>query len=210
MSLKVAIRRKIFPARDGAPSKLLFDDFALALDAGEAIALAGPSGVGKTSLLQIIAGLDRNFDGSVSGRPGRIGYLFQSPRLLPWRTAQQNVELVTGGAASGWLARVGLGGAADLYPHQLSLGMARRVALARALAIQPELLLLDEPFSALDKETALEMRRLIASECARLRPAMIMVTHDVSEAAGLASRIVTLGGTPAQILEEHSLGMAAE
>jgi ABC-type nitrate/sulfonate/bicarbonate transport system ATPase subunit len=178
---------------------------------GEICAFVGPSGTGKSSLLQIIAGLDREFDGAITGLPQPVGYLFQSPRLLPWRTARQNLELVIPEKlkeAGEWLARVGLAGAEDVYPQRLSLGMARRVALARALAVQPKILLLDEPFSSLDEETSRDMQNLVATHIAKLRPTTLLVTHHWHEAAALAHRVITLDGSPAHIVDDRPIRQA--
>lgn len=133
--------------------------------AGDRICLLGPSGVGKTTLLNAIAGLEPRLSPGVQQRAGlRIGYLFQEHRLLPWRTVRQNLALVGASPADieAAIGRGGLSGAADSLPDQLSLGMARRAALARCLAIKPDLLLLDEPFASLDAERAAELRDLIA------------------------------------------------
>jgi len=205
MTLRIVISRKRFPAKGEAPAKVLFEDLSIELREGEVCAVVGTSGTGKTSLLQIAAGLDRDFAGCVSGRPEPIGYLFQAPRLLPWRTARENLELVLGNAneADSWLARVGLAGEGDVFPQRLSLGMARRVALARALAVRPRLLLLDEPFSALDEATAESMQRLVAEQIAALRPTTLLVTHHRHEAAALADRVVTLAGAPARIVGDR-------
>jgi NitT/TauT family transport system ATP-binding protein len=206
MTLRIAIDRKIFPAQDEAPARLVFENLRLEIAQGEVCALVGPSGIGKTTLLQIAAGLDRDFEGTVTGRAEPVGYLFQAPRLLPWRTARQNLELVLPerpGDAAAWLDRIGLSDAAEVYPQRLSLGMARRVSLARALAVEPGLLLLDEPFAALDEATADAMRRLLAAELKRLRPTALLVTHQWSEAVALADRIVTFEGSPARIAADR-------
>jgi len=206
VKLKIDIVEKTFPAREDAPERRIFDHFHLALEAGEICALTGPSGIGKSSLLQIVAGLDREFEGTVEGAPLPIGYLFQNPRLLPWRTARQNLELVLPDRphdAMRWLARVGLEEAANVYPSRLSVGMARRVALARALAVRPRLLLLDEPFSALDAETAGRMQDLLREEMTRLGATVLLVTHSWQEAAALSHRIITLEGSPARIVRDQ-------
>jgi NitT/TauT family transport system ATP-binding protein len=208
MTLRIAIERKVFPASFGAPSRVLCENLFLELAEGEVCAIVGPSGIGKSSLLQIVAGLDRDFTGSVAGVPEPLGYLFQSPRLLPWRTARQNLELVVPEhpeKAGEWLARVGLAGSEDVYPQRLSLGMARRVALARALAVEPKLLLLDEPFASLDEETSRNMQDLVAAYVKRLRPTTLLVTHHWNEAASLAHRVITLDGSPVRIVDDRPI-----
>ncbi|MBB3019185.1 NitT/TauT family transport system ATP-binding protein [Microvirga lupini] len=208
MTMRVVIERKIYPAQEGAPERALFENLSFELADGEVCAIVGPSGIGKSSLLQIVAGLDRDFEGSITGLPQPVGYLFQSPRLLPWRTARQNLELVIPeqpGRAGEWLAQVGLSGSEDVYPQRLSLGMARRVALARALAITPKLLLLDEPFSSLDEETSRGMQRLVAEHMQTLRPTTLLVTHHWHEAAALAQRVITFDGSPARIMDDQPI-----
>ena len=180
---------------------------------GDRICLLGPSGVGKTTLLNAIAGLDPRLSPMVRARAGlRIGYLFQEHRLLPWRTLRQNLALV--GAAPSeierLLAEVGLAAAGDRLPDQLSLGMARRAALARCLAIKPQLLLLDEPFASLDADRAADLRGLIARLLdAQPHMAMICVTHDPRDADDLANRLWYMAGTPATLQCEQPLSSDA-
>jgi ABC-type nitrate/sulfonate/bicarbonate transport system ATPase subunit len=206
MTIDITITRKVFPAQHDAPERLVFEDFHLTLAAGEICAVTGPSGTGKSSLLQIVAGLDRDYEGRITGLSGPLGYLFQAPRLLPWRTTGQNLELVLPDApeeAARWLARVGLAGSEGVYPQRLSVGMARRVSLARALCVRPALLLLDEPFTALDGAMARQMHELVREELHRLRPTTLLVTHSGQEAAALADRIILLEGSPARIVDDR-------
>ncbi|MCM0613351.1 ATP-binding cassette domain-containing protein [Marinobacter sediminum] len=174
------------------------------IERGDRICLLGPSGIGKTTLLNAIAGLDSTVpDSALIGRERlRIGYLFQEHRLLPWRSLRANLELVGVSAreAEDYLVRVGLAGYSHYLPDQLSLGMARRAALARCLAVKPELLLLDEPFASLDPVMADGLKALIA-EILDASPgmAMICVTHDGGDAATLANRLWYLDGKPARL-----------
>ncbi|MEU8323920.1 ABC transporter ATP-binding protein [Nonomuraea sp. NPDC048881] len=191
MSLAVRTRglRKVFGER------AVLDGVDLDVRRGEFLALLGASGTGKTTLLRILAGLDAAGGGSVLVPPVRT-VVFQEPRLVPSKRALANVIIGQGRAARAKglaaLAEVGLSSHADAWPATLSGGEAQRVALARALVREPELLLLDEPFAALDALTRLHMQDLIAELCARHRPAVVLVTHDVEEAILLADRIAVL------------------
>lgn len=171
---------------------------ALQVAPGDHICLLGPSGIGKTTLLNRLAGLERG-----QPRPGlRIGYLFQEHRLLPWRTLRDNLRLVgvRSDRVGALLAQVGLEGYGEHFPDQLSLGMARRAALARCLAIRPDLLLLDEPFASLDPHRADELKQLIRTLLAQYPAmAMICVTHEARDAEALANRIWYLAGRPARL-----------
>ncbi|GAA1724040.1 ABC transporter ATP-binding protein [Nonomuraea bangladeshensis] len=191
MSLAVRTRglRKVFGER------AVLDGVDLDVRRGEFLALLGASGTGKTTLLRILAGLDAASGGSVLVPPVRT-VVFQEPRLVPSKRALANVIIGQGRAARAKglaaLAEVGLSSHAGAWPATLSGGEAQRVALARALVREPELLLLDEPFAALDALTRLQMQDLIAELCARHRPAVVLVTHDVEEAILLADRIAVL------------------
>jgi NitT/TauT family transport system ATP-binding protein len=177
--------------------RVLFGGVCFSLGKGEVLGLSGPSGAGKTTLLTILAGLDADYEGTVRwhGTP-RLGMVFQSPRLLPWRTALDNVALAVGGdrgRALAMLESVGLADAAALYPARLSLGMARRVALARALAIDPEVLLLDEAFVSLDPKSADRARTTVLDAVRRRGMAALTVSHDRPDLEKMASRILELG-----------------
>lgn len=173
--------------------------------------VTGPSGCGKTTLLNIIAGLDRDFTGTLSfepaNKPPRIGYVFQSPRLLPWRTVRDNIALACDrdcdqAAVDDLLEEIGLANAAHVYPLRLSGGMARRAALARAFAITPDLLLMDEPFLSLDAAAAQRLRSLLL-RLVSTRPATVLfVTHDLDEAVELADRILVLSPAPGRVVAE--------
>ncbi|PYE53274.1 ABC transporter ATP-binding protein [Deinococcus yavapaiensis] len=180
---------------------------------GEVIALVGRSGCGKTTLLNLAAGLTRADEGRLTfSAPPRVGYVFQDARLLPWLTLEGNLTLVqpnvTAARVSHELARVGLAGRQRDYPSQLSLGMAQRAAVARALIIEPNLLLLDEPFGALDELTANELRAELLRLLQQTRATTLLVTHNPIEAVMLADRIVIIAGRPAR--ERHVIDVNAQ
>src|SRR5215472_7796055 len=204
--LEVSIRHKSFRAAAGGELHVL-GSLALTLTSGEVGALVGPSGCGKTTLLRIIAGLDRDYDGSVAlPAHGMLGMVFQEPRLLPWRTVEQNVRLAAPQATDAGLdtlfQTLGLGAHRDHYPGELSLGLARRVALARAFAVEPDLLLLDEPFVSLDDALAARLREELAELVNRRPVTTLLVTHNLEEAVGLADRLLLLSVSPALILAD--------
>ena len=181
-------------------------DLTLDLKPESMTVLMGPSGCGKTTLLRIVAHLDDRFIGEVEfPSDTRIGFMFQEPRLLPWRTVRQNIELV---AAPGFteeelerLARsVGIAEMLPRYPQELSLGLARRVALARAFATKPDLLLLDEPFVSLDEKTADRLRRLLLDVWSARPTTAVMVTHNAREAILLADQLVLLAPRPTHVV----------
>jgi len=182
-------------------------ELAFSLGNGEVAALVGPSGCGKTTLLRIIAGLDSDFEGSVAlPAHGMLGMVFQEPRLLPWRTVEQNVRLAapraTDAALGTLFQALGLTAHRDHFPGELSLGLARRVALARAFAVEPDLLLLDEPFVSLDDALAARLRDELADLVNRRPITTLLVTHNVEEAIGLADRLLLLSLSPARVLAD--------
>ncbi len=175
----------------------ILDDVDLDIAQGEFVALLGKSGSGKSTFLRALAGLDYEVEGTGTLRtPEKLSVVFQDARLLPWRNVIQNVTLGLGGAGQeagrNALAEVGLAGRETAWPIQLSGGEQQRVALARSLVREPALLLADEPFGALDALTRLKMHDLLRVLCARYRPAVLLVTHDVDEAISLADRILVL------------------
>jgi NitT/TauT family transport system ATP-binding protein len=203
--LDIAIARKVYRKASGDNAALT--DLSFAVPPGQFLCIVGPSGCGKTTLLSIVAGLDRDFEGAV-GRAAdtRIGFVFQTPRLMPWLTARDNVRLALEppphreGRAEALLREMNLGTQLDSYPGHLSGGQQRRVALARAFVNQPELLLLDEPFTSLDAPTAQQLRDLLLALWQRHRPTVLFVTHDLREALSLADRVLFLSAGPARIV----------
>ena len=202
---EIRVEKKTHVSADG--TKLVaIRDFVLDVAPESMTVLMGPSGCGKTTLLRIIAGLDARFTGDISLAPdARIGLMFQDPRLLPWRTVKQNIELV---AAPGFteadldrLAHaVGIADMLPRYPQELSLGLARRVALARAFATKPDLLLIDEPFVSLDERTADRLRRLLLDVWSARPTTAILVTHNAREAILLADQLVLLAPRPTHVV----------
>ncbi|MGQ7847721.1 ABC transporter ATP-binding protein [Granulosicoccus sp. 3-233] len=204
--LRVAIRGRRFRLDDG-DSLHVVDKLDFSLSRHSFTCIVGPSGCGKTTTLRMILGLDRDYEGEISlPGDGPVAAVFQEPRLLPWRTVEQNVRLVLPDSRRGesideLLQELGLTELRSFYPNQLSLGLARRAALARAFVLQPRLLVLDEPFVSLDDATAQRLRGLLM-RLWRLRPATtLMVTHNVEEAAMLADRVLLFSDRPARIVK---------
>ena len=181
----------------------VIEDWRFVVKRGERIALLGPSGCGKTTFLRIVAGIE-SFRGKVEVSAEKLGYVFQDPRLIPWRTVRENLRVISGNEsrASYLLDRVGLKGFENHYPWQLSEGMKQRVNLVRALLVEPDLLLLDEPFDALGLRMKKQVMELLLEEWNERGFSMVFVTHDVKEAVFLSDRIFLLSGRPTRIVDE--------
>nr|WP_271213091.1 ABC transporter ATP-binding protein [Rhodococcus wratislaviensis]GLK40028.1 mannosyltransferase [Rhodococcus wratislaviensis] len=200
-------------------------DVDLSIADGEFVTIVGPSGCGKSTILYMIAGLRppyagevRVFGTPVDSRRGShpdVGFVFQRDALLPWRTAVQNVALglryrgvpkkEANHEAREWLSRVGLEGSENAYPHQLSGGMRKRVAIAASLVLRPRILLMDEPFSALDAQTRNLMENDLLALWEETRQTVVFVTHDLEEAVGLADRVVTMTRSPGTVLTDRTV-----
>jgi sulfonate transport system ATP-binding protein len=199
--------------RKGYGRHLVFDGFDLDVARGERVAVLGASGCGKSTLLRCIAGLER-IDAGTIATAGEIGLIFQEPRLFPWLDVARNVAFPARNdderaRVPNVLALVGLANAARRLPKQLSGGMAQRAALARALVRDPHLLLLDEPFAALDALRRIELRAAVREILEFTRASAILVTHDVDDALALADRVVVLAGTPAEMRFSGIVGETA-
>jgi len=204
-----------FASRDDASQRYTaVQDVTLTVGAGEFVAVVGPTGCGKSTLLNVAAGLLAPSTGTVQvfgaplvGLNTRAGYMFQADSLMPWRTAQQNVMAgfeFHGMAlpearknADDWLKRVGLGSFGDRYPHQLSGGMRKRTSLAQTLALDPDIILMDEPFSALDIQTRQLMENEVLALWSAKKRAVLFITHDLDEALAMSDRVVVMSAGPA-------------
>jgi sulfonate transport system ATP-binding protein len=208
-ALGLTVERKLFDGRT------VLENLSLELGRGEIVVIVGPSGCGKSTLLRIAMGLERDFIGEVrlSGKPtsagtGACGLIFQEPRLLPWLSVVDNVAFAAGGGAGAMpralslLDEVGLQNSAGLFPKELSGGMAQRVSLARGLYCNPEILLLDEPFSAVDALTRMKLQDLLLHIAKAHGISILLVTHDVEEAIYLADRVLVMSAYPGTIRGE--------
>jgi NitT/TauT family transport system ATP-binding protein len=220
--LEVARR---FPprTRGGAPFTAI-ERLSFQVLPGEFVALVGPSGCGKSTVLNLVAGLDAPSEGEVflggarvTGPSGHVGFMLQKDLLLPWRSIRRNVEFGLeardlshedrAARVARELARCRLTDYAERYPHQLSGGQRQRAALARTLAIEPELILLDEPFSALDAQTKILLQRSFAQTIAASGVTTLLITHDLNEAVTMADRILVMSERPGRIVEELVVGL---
>ncbi len=198
--------------RDARDAVVALDGIKLTVEAGDFVALIGPSGCGKSTLLRLVAGLDRPDEGELHVERGEIAYVFQDAHLLPWRTVARNVALPLelrgvpaqerGAAVKRALAEVELEDAAERYPAQLSGGMRMRASIARALVTRPKLLLMDEPFAALDEITRNRLDEKLRALWQAQRFTALFVTHAIFEASFLADRAVVLSRRPAQIVAD--------
>jgi ABC-type nitrate/sulfonate/bicarbonate transport system ATPase subunit len=206
----------------GPPAVAVLDGLSLGVDAGRFVSLVGPSGCGKSTLLRILAGLLEPASGaarvkgrSTIGRPGLVAYMPQRDLLLPWRRALDNAVLGADVAGSGaearsrarrWFEHFGLGGFEDAWPSQLSGGMRQRLALLRTFLFDRDVVLLDEPFGALDAITRREMQGWLQELCAEERRTVLFVTHDVEEALFLSDTVHVLSSRPGRLVESFRVG----
>lgn len=207
---------KAYPLADGG-ERVALADVSLHVPDGQFVCLLGPSGCGKTTLLNILSGLDTADAGSVEfvrgdGQPAKLGYVFQEARLLPWLTVAENLRFVldergpdVGATIDFWLERVGIPGRGPDFPRQLSIGQRQRVAVARALIVRPDVLFMDEPFSALDELTAGRMREELLGLWSELGCTVVFVTHNPLEASFLADRIVVMTPGPGRIVSDYAV-----
>ena len=220
IELNVAIKNKCYPKSEQAVLAQL--DFTV--KSGEFVAIIGPSGCGKSTLLNMISGLESCSGQHISYNESayqegiaknevqhQLGYIFQQPRLMPWLTVRENIELILQpdqfDKVDDLLAQVGLANESEYFPSQLSGGMQRRVSIARAFAINPQLLLLDEPFNSLDAPTAARLRQLLMDLCEQRETTVVFVTHDLQEAVYLADRIIFMSDSPSTIVHQSTVDL---
>jgi ABC-type nitrate/sulfonate/bicarbonate transport system ATPase subunit len=221
-AITIDIDSKLFFSAAYPDGLLALENIDVEVADREFVCLVGPSGCGKSTILNLIGGLDRSYTGQIEidrrplahdgGHPVRVGFVFQEPRLLPWLTVRKNIyfALESMGIRAGewrqrtesWLAKVGLAEFADSHPHELSGGMQQRAAIARAFAVDPEVLLMDEPFSGLDELTARSMREQVLELWDTTRKTVLFVTHNCFEACYLADRIIVMSARPGRVQKE--------
>ena len=218
--INIEIKKKIFPLKtqNKQSQNLIFKNLNFTIKKGQFVSFFGPSGCGKTTLLNIISGLDKDFDGSVQtyndATNSNISYMFQAPRLFPWLTAIENIKFPIKKRkncekiAFELIKKIGLEKYKNQYPNRLSGGMQRRIALARAFAPNPNILLLDEPFVSIDKKISNSLRKLLIKLWNKNKPTIIFVTHDLEEAIVLAERICFFSNLPSKILLDYKINLA--
>ncbi len=229
---KIIINKKVFPLKNESKEgkNLIFKNLEFTIKKGQFLSLFGPSGCGKTTLLNIISGLDKDYDGYIQPWSktsqkvnkqdisrkysfSNISYMFQNPRLFPWLTTIENIKYPikkqrnADKVANDLLKKVGLEKYKNQYPNRLSGGMQRRVAMARAFAPNPNILLLDEPFISLDKKISNSLRKLLIKLWKKNKPIIIFVTHDLDESIELADRIFFLSNLPSKILLDYKINL---
>lgn len=205
--LDLEVQRKSFA------DTLVLHNVRIHLQQGEVVTLLGPSGCGKSTLLRIVAGLERDYSGSLHLAASQVGLVFQEPRLMPWLSVERNVGFADDQRYDqAWvqqlLTEVGLAGFESALPKALSGGMAQRVAIARGLYSRPQVLLLDEPFSAVDAFTRFKLQDLLLELAERHGIALLLVTHDIDEALYLSDRVLLMGNRPSQIRDELRVELA--
>ncbi len=218
--IHIDIKQKTYAGKGSAKAHLAIENFQLSLESNQFVCLVGSSGCGKTTLLNSIAGLDTDFVGEIllgqQQLKPKIGYVFQNPRLLPWRTVRENIELALENIPQATetvdylLQMMQLDTVQTVYPERLSLGMSRRVAIIRAFAINPDVLLMDEPFVSLDPPTARQVRNLLLQLWQQRPHTVLFVTHDLREAIALADKLVFLSPPPMQILSQIPVPIARD
>ncbi|MDP9183332.1 MAG: ABC transporter ATP-binding protein [Actinomycetota bacterium] len=214
-AIRLSGATKAFPTRDGGTYTAIHDVY-LTVGRGEFVSVVGPTGCGKSTALSLVSGLEPATGGTVEvdgspvvGIPDGLGYMFQSDAVLPWRTVLGNIaagpryrgtpKAEANEKAREWVTKVGLSGFEDYHPHQLSGGMRKRVALAQTLITEPSILLMDEPFGALDVQTREHMQDLLLELWSGSGAAVVFVTHDLTEAIALADTVVVMTAGPATI-----------
>lgn len=213
----IDIKHKSYQTQGSSHRQIVIKDLKLRLNNHEFVCLVGSSGCGKTTLLNNIAALDNDFEGEIligqQAIAPKIGYVFQNPRLLPWRTVRENIELVLNDEnhqqiIDSLLEAMQLKHVEHFYPEHLSLGMSRRISIIRAFAVNPDVLLMDEPFVSLDAPNARQIRQLLLSLWQQRPHTILFVTHDLREAITLADKLVFLSPSPMHIISEISVPIA--
>ncbi|MFM7085030.1 MAG: ABC transporter ATP-binding protein [Hyphomicrobium sp.] len=216
--MRINIKRKIFPEIGRHDRMTILRDISFDVDPRSFLVLTGPSGCGKSTLLNIVAGLDKDFEGEIllGHHQPRITFIFQTPRLLPWRTIRENISLSLPyddprlEKVDDILERVGLLESMNAYPERTSLGMQRRAALARGFIQEPDILLMDEPFVSLDEKTAFGLRELLITLWSSRPTTVLFVTHDLTEAVMLGTRILRLSGDSTNIDIDEIVRLSSE